>query len=101
MAYIKTRDVAARLGVSEQAVRLWCRTGTLPARRPHGTRQWLIDEDEFRDWLASGTVADTVDALNAPYRESRSDEEIAARFHDDRQQWKDAPAHPDHGRAAG
>lgn len=103
MPYVKTGDVAARLGVSEQAVRLWCRTGVLPARRPPGTRQWLIDEDEFHQWIATEAVTETVDALNAPYRERRSDEELAAEFHESRdtRDVESAPTPPGQGRAAG
>ena len=61
MSFLKVGDVAAQLNVSEQAVRLWCRTGVLAARRPSGTRQWLIDPDDFHSWLDSATVQETVD----------------------------------------
>ena len=57
MSYLKVGAVAARLGVSEQAVRLWCRTGVLPAYRPEGTRQWLVDPERFEAWLRTRPTA--------------------------------------------
>jgi len=68
MSYLKVGAVAAQLGVSEQAVRLWCRTGVLPAYRPAGTRQWLVDPERFEAWLRT----------RAPYRDGRPDHELLA-----------------------
>jgi excisionase family DNA binding protein len=79
--FLKVGDVAARLGVSEQTVRLWCRTGVLPAYRPPSTRQWLIEPQELEAWLEKSAVRSTMEFLDAPYRESDvSDEEIASAF---------------------
>lgn len=76
--FMKVGDAAAMLGVSEQAVRLWCRTGVLPAFRPAGTKKWLIDQDEFEAWLKKRPVQDVVESLNAPYRSALPDHELVA-----------------------
>lgn len=76
--YMKVGDAAARLGVTEQAVRFWCRTGVLPAYRPVGTKKWLIDPDEFDAWLKKRPVADVVESLHASYRSKETDAELAA-----------------------
>lgn len=78
MSYIKVGDVAARLSVSEQTVRLWCRTGVLPAVRPGDTRQWLINEDRFNDWLHQPRTSDALESLHNPDRVDVSAEEILA-----------------------
>jgi excisionase family DNA binding protein len=80
-SYMKVGDAAAILGVSEQAVRLWCRTGVLPAYRPTGTKKWLIDPDEFNAWLNKRPVRDVVDSLSAEYRSDRPDHELVAELH--------------------
>lgn len=71
-------QVIPRLGVSEQAVRLWCRKGVLPAYRPAGTRQWLVDSERFEAWLHSRQTGEVLDSLHAPYRDERPDEELLA-----------------------
>ena len=78
MSFLKVGEVATRLGVSEQAVRLWCRTGVLPAYRPAGTRQWLIEPEQFEAWLRSPATEDVLDSLRAAHRDERSDEELLA-----------------------
>jgi excisionase family DNA binding protein len=78
--FLKAGEVAARLNVTEQTVRLWCRTGILPAYRPRSTRQWLIEPTELQAWLNKSAVASTMEFLQAPYRELASDEEIATEF---------------------
>jgi len=78
MGYLKVGAVAARLGVSEQAVRLWCRTGVLPAYRPAGTRQWLVDPERFEAWLQTRATEEVLDSLGAPYRDDRPDHELLA-----------------------
>jgi excisionase family DNA binding protein len=78
--FMKVGDVAAELRVTEQAVRLWCRTGVLPALRPAGTKKWLIDPEQFEAWLTNSPVRSVVESLNADYRDSRSDEELAQEF---------------------
>jgi excisionase family DNA binding protein len=78
MSYLKVSAVAAQLGVSEQAVRLWCRTGVLPADRPAGTRQWLVDPERFEAWLRSHATEEVLDSLHAPYRDGRPDHELLA-----------------------
>lgn len=78
MSFLKVADVANRLGVSEQAVRLWCRTGVLPADRPARTRQWLIDPERFEAWLHSRSTEEVLDSLRAPHRDVRLDEEVLA-----------------------
>lgn len=76
MNFMKVGDAAATLGVSEQAVRLWCRTGVLPAYRPAGTKKWLIDPDEFDVWIKRRPVAEVVESLHAPYRSGRDDADL-------------------------
>lgn len=83
MNILKVGDVAAALRVSQETVRLWCRTGVLPAHRPPSTKQYLINADEFDAWLKTRAVRDTVKFLNAP-RQDEDDEAIAERFFDDR-----------------
>lgn len=78
MSYLKVGAVAAQLGVSEQAVRLWCRTGVLPAYRPAGTRQWLVDPERFEAWLQTRATEEVLDSLRAPYRDDRPDHELLA-----------------------
>lgn len=52
---INTRQVAAILGVSEQAVRARCARGTLPARKsPAG---WRFDRNELAEYVAARGVA--------------------------------------------
>ena len=80
MSFLKVGDVAAELNVSAQAVRLWCRTGVLPSRRPSGTRQWLIDRDELAAWLDQGPVREAFDFLHAPYRDDATEEESDVRL---------------------
>ena len=76
MSFMKVGDVAAQLGVSEQAVRLWCRTGVLPASRPAGTRQWLVDPERFQVWLNARGTEEVLESLHAPYRDDRPDHEL-------------------------
>ena len=76
--YMKVGDAAAVLGVSEQAVRLWCRTGVLPAYRPVGTKKWLIDPEEFDAWLKKRPVRDVLDSLYEGYRSELSDQDLVA-----------------------
>jgi len=76
--YMKIGDAAAVLGVSEQAVRLWCRTGVLPAYRPAGTKKWLIDPEEFDAWVKKRPVIEVVDSLRADYRSAAPDHELVA-----------------------
>ena len=78
MNYLKVGDVAAELGVSEQAVRLWCRQGILPARRPAGTRKWLISPADLDAWVKQEPVQTVLDSLHAPYRDHRPDQVIVA-----------------------
>ena len=78
MSYLKVGVVAARLGVSEQAVRLWCRTGVLPAYRPAGTRQWLVDPERFEAWLRTPATEEVLDSLGAPHRDDRPAHELLA-----------------------
>lgn len=75
---MKVGDAAAVLGVSEQAVRLWCRTGVLPAYRPAGTKQWLIDPEEFDAWLKKRPVRDVLDSLHEEYRSDLTDQDLVA-----------------------
>jgi excisionase family DNA binding protein len=77
VSFLKVGDVADRLGVSEQAVRLWCRTGVLAAYRPSGTRQWLIDPDHLESWLRRRDVGEVLTSLDAPYRDDRPEHELA------------------------
>jgi hypothetical protein len=90
--YLKAGDVAAELRVSEQAVRVWCRKGILPAIRPQGTRQWLIDPQEYRAWLHRAPVQHVVESLQADYRDDRPDHEIAEEFYRDREMEDEARA---------
>jgi len=78
--FMKVGDVAAQLQVTEQAVRMWCRRGLLPAVRPAGTKKWLIDPEQLDAWLTNSPVRAVVDSLSADYRDPRSDEELAAEF---------------------
>lgn len=80
---LKVRDVASVLGLSEETVRLWCRTGVLPAYRPRSTKQYLINAEEFEAWLKTRAVRNTVEFLESP-RLDEDDETIAQRFFDDR-----------------
>jgi excisionase family DNA binding protein len=73
---MKVGDVAAMLRVSEQAVRVWCRTGVLPAYRPVGTKKWLIDPDEFNTWLEKRPVRNVLDSLQADYRSDEPDHKL-------------------------
>lgn len=75
--FIKVGDAAAMLGVSEQAVRLWCRTGVLPAYRPSGTKKWLIDPDEFAAWCKRRPVVAVLESLHADYRSVLPDHQLA------------------------
>jgi excisionase family DNA binding protein len=75
---MKVEEVAAVLGVSPQAVRLWCRIGELPASRAEGTRHWRIDPSEFEAWAQRRPVVDVVHFLNAPYRSELPDEQLVA-----------------------
>ena len=79
MSFLKVGDVAAELNVSEQAVRLWCRTGVLAARRPSGTRQWLIDPDDFHRWLDSPAVRETVDYVRFSEQHGAPDDLLDAK----------------------
>lgn len=76
MSMLKVPEVARRLGISEQGVRLWCRTGLLPAYRPAGTRQWLIDPEEFETWLRQPKIVDTLEWLHNPNRYEGSEDEL-------------------------
>lgn len=76
MGFLKVGDVAGRLGVSEQAVRLWCRTGVLPAYRPAGTRQWLIDPERLEAWLQRRSTEEVLDSLHGYYRDDRQEDEL-------------------------
>jgi excisionase family DNA binding protein len=67
-AFLKVGDVAATLGVSEQTVRLWCRTGILPSYRPQGTRSYLVDEEVFESWIQKAAVRSTLEFLHDPER---------------------------------
>ncbi|MHB1447342.1 MAG: helix-turn-helix domain-containing protein [Acidimicrobiales bacterium] len=78
--FMKVGDVAAELRVSEQAVRLWCRTGVLPAMRPAGTKKWLIDPEQFDAWLHNAPVKSAVESLTADYRDRRPDNDLAEEF---------------------
>jgi len=73
VSFLKVGDVAAELSVSEQAVRLWCRTGLLPARRPSGTRQWLIDRDDLEQWLNAEPVREAVSFVRFAQERGRPD----------------------------
>lgn len=76
-AVLSVAAVARYLNLSEQTIRGWCRAGLLPARRPPGTRKWLIDRDAFTTWLHDG--GDQVRAfMAAGPREERSDEAVLA-----------------------
>lgn len=74
--FLKVGDVAAELGLSEQTVRLWCRTGILPCYRPVGTRQFLIDQEVFRSWINRAAVVHTLDFLHDRERPNLSDDEV-------------------------
>lgn len=84
--FMKVGDVAAELRVSEQAVRLWCRTGVLPAIRPAGTKKWLIDPEKFDAWLNNAPVRSVVESLTADYRDPRPDQDLAEEFFDRRKE---------------
>lgn len=85
---LTVKEVADRLGVSEQAVRLWCRTGVLPASQPTG-RQWRIDPELLEAWLRRCSVGEVLESLHANYRTDHPehdllDESVALRRDEER-----------------
>lgn len=71
-----TLDVATRIGVSEQTVRNWCRSGVIPAVRPHNTRQWFIPEQEFTAWFDAG--GNPARAFLQGYWDERTEDDVLA-----------------------
>jgi hypothetical protein len=55
---ITVTAAAARLGVSEQAVRRWCRSGDLIAWRDAPAGPWIIDEHSADALAASRTAGE-------------------------------------------
>lgn len=55
---LKVDDVAARLKVNPETVRVWLRQGRLRGSRPGGTRMgWRVSESELRRFIGAGNPA--------------------------------------------
>jgi excisionase family DNA binding protein len=55
---LKVEDVAARLKVNPETVRVWLRQGRLRGSRPGGTRMgWRVPEAELRRFISAGSPA--------------------------------------------
>ena len=76
--FMTPAEAAEAIGVSPQAVRLWCRLGELPAERVPGERTWRIDRRAFEAWAQQRPVVEVLRFLHAPYRSDLSDEELWA-----------------------
>ncbi len=63
---LHTSDVvAARLGLKVSTLRIWARSGLIPAGRSRGGAKWLWNDDQVREisaMLAEGQEAETCPA---------------------------------------
>ena len=52
--FTDVRGVAALLGLSEKAIRALVARRKIPFRKPPGTRRYLFNLENVRDWVGAG-----------------------------------------------